>query len=170
MRRASVFTSLTRITLKVVIALAALVLAVAAGFAAQAFWRLPDLERWHTVRLASEFHAGDAAAPTTFDAYLVREAQLFAELRSAFYSGAPVRDGPSVERYVPGSLSAEIALNGPGNHSADRPPDGPVRGLGWSRISELGGEWTGDAETHLKAKLLCGACYDAAKAFHTAHI
>ncbi len=58
----------------------------------------------------------------------MREAQLFAELRSRFYSGAPARDGPSVERYVPGSLSAEIALNGPGNHSADRPPDGPVRG------------------------------------------
>ena len=38
------------------------------------------------------------------------------------------------------------------------------------RVRASGGEWVGEAETHLKAKLLCGACYDLAKAFHTAHI
>jgi hypothetical protein len=31
------------------------------------------------------------------------------------------------------------------------------------RVRSSGGEWTGEAEAQLKAKVLCGACYDAAK-------
>jgi len=34
------------------------------------------------------------------------------------------------------------------------------------RVRKTGGEWEVDALEHLKAKLLCGACYDAAKIFH----
>ena len=31
------------------------------------------------------------------------------------------------------------------------------------RVKKTGGEWTGEAEEHLGAKLLCGGCYDVAK-------
>jgi len=34
------------------------------------------------------------------------------------------------------------------------------------RVRLTGGEWVGEAETQLQAKVLCGACYDAAKSFH----
>jgi hypothetical protein len=34
------------------------------------------------------------------------------------------------------------------------------------RVRETRGEWVGLAREHLKPKLLCGACYDLAKAFH----
>ena len=34
------------------------------------------------------------------------------------------------------------------------------------RVSVTNGEWIGEAERHLKAKILCGACYDVAKTFH----
>ena len=36
------------------------------------------------------------------------------------------------------------------------------------RLRLTGGEWVGEALANLKAKLLCGACYDSAKAFHMA--
>ena len=31
------------------------------------------------------------------------------------------------------------------------------------RVQKTGGEWEGEAEAHLGAKLLCGRCYDLAK-------
>lgn len=34
------------------------------------------------------------------------------------------------------------------------------------RVRLTGGEWVGVAAEHLKAKILCGACYDMAKIFH----
>jgi hypothetical protein len=34
------------------------------------------------------------------------------------------------------------------------------------RVRATGGEWVGEAESHLGAKVLCGACYDLAKKFH----
>jgi len=34
------------------------------------------------------------------------------------------------------------------------------------RVKLTDGEWVGEAVENLKAKVLCGACYDAAKAFH----
>ena len=34
------------------------------------------------------------------------------------------------------------------------------------RVRTMGGEWVGVAEEHLEAKLMCGECYDVAKAFH----
>ena len=40
-----------RLALQAILLLAALVGAVAVGFAAQAWWRLPDLDIWHTARL-----------------------------------------------------------------------------------------------------------------------
>jgi hypothetical protein len=35
-----------------------------------------------------------------------------------------------------------------------------------ARVKETDGEWVGEAEVHLKPKILCGACYDHAKRFH----
>ena len=34
------------------------------------------------------------------------------------------------------------------------------------RVRETGGEWIGEALEHLQPKVLCGACYDAAKHFN----
>jgi hypothetical protein len=34
------------------------------------------------------------------------------------------------------------------------------------RVRATDGEWVGEAEKHLKAKILCGVCYDLAKEFH----
>lgn len=34
------------------------------------------------------------------------------------------------------------------------------------RVKLTDGEWVGEAVENLKAKVLCGACYDAAKVFH----
>ena len=34
------------------------------------------------------------------------------------------------------------------------------------RVSATGGEWIDQAQEHLQAKILCGACYDVAKQFH----
>jgi len=34
------------------------------------------------------------------------------------------------------------------------------------RVAETGGEWVGAAAEHLGAKVLCGGCYDAARALN----
>jgi hypothetical protein len=34
------------------------------------------------------------------------------------------------------------------------------------RVRAAGGAWIGEAAWHLGARLMCGACYDAAKTFH----
>lgn len=34
------------------------------------------------------------------------------------------------------------------------------------RVRLTDGDWVGEAGEHLKAKILCGECYDAAKIFH----
>jgi hypothetical protein len=34
------------------------------------------------------------------------------------------------------------------------------------RVKKTGGDWVGEAEAHLKPKVLCGVCYDLAKVFH----
>jgi len=105
-----------RLTLQAILLLAALVGAVAVGFAAQAWWRLPALDIWHTVRLAGEFKAG-ATAARTFPEYLLQEQRLFAELEQQIYGAPrPAQTGP-LERYVPGTLAARIALETPGNRS-----------------------------------------------------
>ena len=94
---------------------AAVLAAVAVGFAAQAWWRLPDLRAWHTLRLANEFRAG-AGATRTFADYVAQEERLFAELKDRIYSAAPLNKSP-LERYGAGSLAARIALETNGNRS-----------------------------------------------------
>jgi hypothetical protein len=34
------------------------------------------------------------------------------------------------------------------------------------RVKRTGGKWEGDALDHLQPKMLCGECYELAKAFH----
>jgi len=34
------------------------------------------------------------------------------------------------------------------------------------RVDATGGEWIGEALAELKPKIMCGACYDHARAFH----
>jgi alpha-beta hydrolase superfamily lysophospholipase len=107
-----------RFALLALLFLAAIVCAVAAGFAAQAFWRLPDLDVWHTARLANEFRAGPGA-PGTFPEYLLQEQRLFAELERIVYAEPAPASASPLERYIPGTLAARIALGTHGNRSRE---------------------------------------------------
>jgi len=106
----------TRLVLYLALWAASIVAAVAIGFAAQAWWRHPDLGRWHTVRLANEFAAGPQA-PRTFPEYLRQEQRLFAELERKVYDPVPSGRAGPLERYARGTLAARIALETPGNRS-----------------------------------------------------
>jgi alpha-beta hydrolase superfamily lysophospholipase len=104
-----------RLAARLAMLVAGMVAAVAIGFAAQAWWRLPDLQPWHTIKLVNEFRAG-LDAPQTFAAYVAQEERLFAELRQKFYP-APVANAGPLERYAAGTLAARIALDTPGNRT-----------------------------------------------------
>ena len=105
----------TRLAFLALAFLAAIAAAVAVGFAAQAWWRLPDLEPWHTTALTNEFKAG-AAAPRTFVEYRAQEDRLFAELKQKIYA-TPAASPSELDRYANGSLAARIALDTMGNRS-----------------------------------------------------
>jgi alpha-beta hydrolase superfamily lysophospholipase len=104
-----------RLAVQIVLLFAAIAAAVAIGFAAQAWWRLPELRPWHTVRLVNEFKAG-ARAPRTLPEYVAQEDRLFAELKQKFFA-APVANPGELERYAAGSLVARIALETAGNRT-----------------------------------------------------
>ena len=121
----------TRRTAKVALYVAGLVAAVLATivvvFAVQARLRLPDLQPWHRIELAEEFHAGRAGAPKTFPEYLALEERLFAELRKRVLDDPAVADRALVGRYNPASVPAQLALGGRHNRSYELvPPE--VRG------------------------------------------
>jgi alpha-beta hydrolase superfamily lysophospholipase len=97
--------------------LATLIAAVAVGFAAQAWWRLPDLSAWHTTRFDHEFSADRVGSPATFAAYLDQEARLFAELRQRLYEAPGGAGEEPYARYTPGSPTARLALDSAGNRS-----------------------------------------------------
>ena len=118
-----ILSRLTRLALLALAFAAAIVGALAVGFAAQAWWRLPDLEPWHTVRLANDFKAGGAR---NFAEYREREARLFAELRQRLYTAA-VPGASDLDRYATGTLAARIALETDGNWSRE---DGPAQPRG----------------------------------------
>jgi alpha-beta hydrolase superfamily lysophospholipase len=113
----------TRLVIHAVVFLVAIVAAVAVGFAAQAWWRHPDLEPWHTVRLADEFKAGAGAARTLAE-YVAQERRLFAELRRTVYALARA-DASELDRYSAGSLAARIALETSGNRTHELGPARP---------------------------------------------
>jgi alpha-beta hydrolase superfamily lysophospholipase len=104
-----------RLAISAVVLAAAITAAVAVGFAAQAWWRLPDLSPWHTVRLGSEFKAG-AGAPRTFAEYQAQEERLFAELKQKIYS-PPAANASEIDRYAAGTLAARLALDTTGNRT-----------------------------------------------------
>jgi alpha-beta hydrolase superfamily lysophospholipase len=108
---------LRRLAIIAAISLAALWLAVAVGFAAQAWWRLPDLAPWQRIALDQEFHADRAGAPETFTDYLALEQRLFSELKTRIYDTPGNADNWEVGRYTPGSPVARLALEQPGNRS-----------------------------------------------------
>ena len=105
------------------LAVAALALAgalwsiVAVGFAAQAWWRLPDLSAWHRIALDSEFRAGNDGAAATFAAYLEQEARLFVELKQRIYDDPGQASRQPYDRYAAGSPVARLALESAGNRS-----------------------------------------------------
>lgn len=103
---------LARVAARAALYAAGLCVAVAAGFAAQAWWRHPPLSPWHTVHLRDEYRAGD---PDTLPDYLAREQRLFAALERDVY-GAAAAGGP-LDRYAPGGLAARIALRTGGNRT-----------------------------------------------------
>ena len=102
--------------IRAVLFLVAIIAAVAVGFAAQAWWRHPDLAPWHRLRLNNEYRAG-AGAPQTLAEYLAQEERLFAELRQTIYGSAPGTEASALDRYSAGTLAARIALDTPGNRT-----------------------------------------------------
>ena len=115
---------LTRLAIRAVLFVAAIVAAIAVGFAAQAWWRHPSLEPWHTLHLEREFKSG-ASAAHSFAEYVAQEEQLFTELRHKLYA-SPVAPGTSeLDRYAAGSLAARIALETQGNRTHESGPESP---------------------------------------------
>ena len=113
-----------RLAIGAVMLAAAIAAAVAVGFAAQAWWRLPDLSPWHTIRLGSEFKAG-AGAPRTFAEYQAQEDRLFAELKQKIYS-APAANASEIDRYATGTLAARLALDTTGNRTHELAQTSPL--------------------------------------------
>jgi alpha-beta hydrolase superfamily lysophospholipase len=105
----------TRLAFLALAFVAAISAALAVGFAAQAWWRLPDLGPWHTTRLTNEFKAG-VDAPKTLAEYQAQEDRLFAELKQKLYATPKANPG-ELDRYAPGTLAARIALDTAGNRS-----------------------------------------------------
>jgi alpha-beta hydrolase superfamily lysophospholipase len=110
---------LLRLAWKTLLLAAATWLAVAAGFAAQAWWRLPDLAPWHEVVLDNEFRATRNDAPRAFPEYLEHERRLFAELKQRIYDTPGNADTYPFGRYTRGSVVAQLALDAPGNRSGE---------------------------------------------------
>ncbi|HEX5052515.1 MAG TPA: alpha/beta fold hydrolase [Planctomycetota bacterium] len=121
----------SRRVVRVGLHLAGLLLAVLAtiviGFAVQARLRLPDLQPWHRIVLAEEFHAGAATASTTFADYLAREERLFAELQARVLQAPGAADRGPANRYDPASVPGQLAASEHGNRSYEQVP-AEVRG------------------------------------------
>jgi alpha-beta hydrolase superfamily lysophospholipase len=106
------------------VGLIALCLTLALGFTLYAVSALPDLQPWHTERLAEEFSAYRHGA-IDFDGYLRQEARLFDELRAKRESWTGRDEAWSSSRYNPGGAPQRLAADAPFNRSfelrADRP-------------------------------------------------
>src|SRR5262249_58707801 len=88
---------------------------------------LPDLQPWHRIELAREFHAGRGEAPKTFTEYLTLEDRLFEELRARVVDNPAVASRDAVSRYNPNSIPAHLALDERYNRSYELAPS-QVRG------------------------------------------
>jgi alpha-beta hydrolase superfamily lysophospholipase len=109
-----------RLSTQLLLLLAALWFALAAGLAARSWWRLPSLSAWHQVVLPEEYRARDAAKVPDFAAYLALENRLFGALRTSFYANPAHASTVAYGRYTPGSKVAVRALDGNGNRSSVR--------------------------------------------------
>lgn len=76
-----------------------------AGVAVYAFYidHLPELSRWHTTALKSEFRAGDGTG--NWADWIAREDRLFAELRGAIYDQPQAGESRNASRYTVGALA-----------------------------------------------------------------
>jgi len=100
---------------------------IVAVFAVQARVRLPELLPWHRVVLESEFKAGRADSPKSFEDYRRLEERLFAELRSRILNDPAVADRALLGRYNPASIPAHLAMDTPYNRSFELLPE-TIRG------------------------------------------
>ncbi len=97
------------------------------AFAIQARVLLPDLRPWHRLILKSEFRAGRADTPKTFEEYLRLEDRLFTELRSRVMDDALAADRYAIGRFNPATIPAKLALGTPYNRSFELVPE-TIRG------------------------------------------
>ena len=84
------------------------VVAVAVGFAIR-LQGMPDLARWHTTRLESDFSERDADRVRSLDDYRALEKRLFAELRAKVYEEGAAERKRTLVRYSRGSISDPFA-------------------------------------------------------------
>ncbi|MEI8302265.1 MAG: alpha/beta fold hydrolase [Burkholderiales bacterium] len=92
-------------------------LAIAGGFAAQAWWRLPELAGWHEP-LEGEFSASDPNRPGAFADLLALEQRLFTRLAERMRVEAGGGTPDPMGRYSPDSAAATLALKSAGNRSS----------------------------------------------------
>jgi alpha-beta hydrolase superfamily lysophospholipase len=81
------------------------------------------LEPWHRLTPRAELTARDLTATFTFDQYLDRERQLFAEVEQSLADAVATRDPLVPNRYVPNSVSSPSRFAPDGNRSSERVPD-----------------------------------------------
>lgn len=112
-----------RLVLWVGMAAVGLVAALAAGFAAQAWWRLPDLAPWHRIALDEEY-TRDRRDIADFEAYLALEQRLFAALEQRVLGHPDAQALPMLARYRAGSEVARLAAGDGNRSSVVRTPDG----------------------------------------------
>ena len=96
------------------------------GGAVNARLSQPDLKPWHRVRL-DDITASVADRQFTFEQYLAREDQLFAQVR-ALESSIAAEDRTPVNRYYTGSLTNVSRADRDWNRSYETEAQGPLRG------------------------------------------
>ena len=96
------------------------------GGAVNARLSQPDLKPWHRLRL-DDITASVANRQFTFEQYLAREDQLFAQVR-ALEANISAEDRTPVNRYNPGSLTNVSRSDRDWNRSYETTPSVPLRG------------------------------------------
>ena len=88
----------------------------------------PDLSRWHTVVLASEFEAGNAAAGFGWRQYLAVEDELFRELEERVVKTVAAGSDPSWSRFAAGGVNNPAGFPHNWNRSYELTGPSPVGG------------------------------------------
>lgn len=124
---ASMARALLRWTRRVLLALAALLAALVAGFTLYATTTLPALAPWHTTVLPGEFTAGNDAV-TDFAGYQRLEARLFADAATTAAGWAGRRTDYDYSRFNPASAIQRLASGAGYNRSFRLTPPAPGGG------------------------------------------